>query len=387
MATVDLVQRSEAWFEWRKQGITASMIPVIMGLSAYQTPYELWAELVGLKEPADLSNSFHVQRGVEQEPEARDAVEQEYGRPYMPVCVEADHNTLFKASLDGLYQSGSEKEVLEIKCPCEKIYNEILELKGQAPTFLMYASQVQWQLNCTGAPQGRLYFYLRGKRPISTTIRRNDSFIKQAEEAALTFWNLVQTKTPPPLIDGRDKVVYDLDELDNSWEQKVKVYKQQSKVLSELELKVKEAKAEIKQLEQYFTSQIPEDVQTFDKDGIRATRVDRKGSVDYKKLIAEIEDQLNVVIPPEMINTHTKKGTTYFRVSAVEPTEQEVSAQEEPVAPSAEVQQEPIQPTPPESVPGLVKPEVQSEPEAEVVITQPRQAQSYFEKSSSNVFF
>ncbi|MFA0356878.1 lambda-exonuclease family protein [Vibrio breoganii] len=387
MAIVDYVQRSDAWFEWRKQGITASMIPVIMGLSAYQTPYELWAEMVGLKEPADLSNSFHVQRGVEQEPEARDAVEAEYGRPYMPVCVEADHNPLFKASLDGLYKTSSEQEVLEIKCPCEKIYNEILELKGQAPTFLMYASQVQWQLNCTGAPQGRLYFYLRGKRPISTTIRRNDSFIKQAEEAALTFWNLVQTKTPPPLIDGRDKVVYDLDELDNSWEQKVKVYKQQSKVLSELELKVKEAKAEIKQLEQYFTSQIPEDVQTFDKDGIRATRVDRKGSVDYKKLIAEIEDQLNVVIPPEMINTHTKKGTTYFRVSAVEPTEQEVSAQEEPVAPSAEVQQEPIQPTPPESVPGLVKPEVQNEPEAEVVITQPRQAQSYFEKSSSNVFF
>ncbi|MEZ9922286.1 YqaJ viral recombinase family protein, partial [Vibrio breoganii] len=45
MAIVDYVQRSDAWFEWRKQGITASMIPVIMGLSAYQTPYELWAEL------------------------------------------------------------------------------------------------------------------------------------------------------------------------------------------------------------------------------------------------------------------------------------------------------------------------------------------------------
>lgn len=351
MATVDLVQRSDAWFEWRKQGITASMIPVIMGLSAYQTPYELWAELVGLKEPADLSNSWHVQRGVEQEPEARDAVEQEYGRPYMPVCVEADHNPLFKASLDGLYQSGSEKEVLEIKCPCEKIYNEILELKGQAPTFLMYASQVQWQLNCTDAPQGKLYFYLRGKRPISTTIRRNDSFIKQAEEAALTFWNLVQTKTPPPMIEGRDKVVYDLEETDNSWEKSVKAYKEKSKVLSELELKVKEAKADVKELEQYFTSQIPDGVQTFDKDGIRATRVDRKGGIDYKKLIAEIEDQLNVVIPPEMINNHTKKGTTYYRVTTVEPEEQEVSTQEEPEASNAEVSNEPIQPTPPESIP------------------------------------
>ena len=49
MAIVDLVQRSDAWFEWRKTGITASMIPVIMGLSPYQTPYRLWAELVGWK--------------------------------------------------------------------------------------------------------------------------------------------------------------------------------------------------------------------------------------------------------------------------------------------------------------------------------------------------
>ncbi|GAD91344.1 hypothetical protein VHA01S_085_00220 [Vibrio halioticoli NBRC 102217] len=381
---VDYVQRSDAWFEWRKQGITASMIPVIMGLSAYQTPYELWAELVGLKEPADLSNSWHVQRGVEQEPEARDAVEQEYGRPYMPVCVEADHNKLFKASLDGLYKSGSDKEILEIKCPCEKIYNEILELKGQAPTFLMYASQVQWQLNCTDAPHGKLYFYLRGKRPISTAIRRNDSFIKQAEEAALTFWNLVQTKTPPPMIEGRDKVVYDLEETDNSWESKVNRYKVKSKDLSELEAKVKQAKAEVKELEQYFTAQIPDDVQTFDKDGIRATRVERKGSIDYKKLIADIEDQLNVVIPPQMINSHTKKSSTYFRVSTVEPEEKPVSAPTSVVS----VQPEPILPTKPESIPGLEKPEVQKEPEVEdVVIAQPRQAKSYFEKSSHNVFF
>lgn len=104
MAIIDLVQRSEAWFEWRKGGITASMIPVIMDMSPYQTPYELWAELVGLKEPADLTNNIHVQRGVAQEPEARDAVEEQYGKPYLPVCVEADHETLFRASLDGLYK-------------------------------------------------------------------------------------------------------------------------------------------------------------------------------------------------------------------------------------------------------------------------------------------
>ena len=231
MAIVDLVQRSDAWLAWRKTGITASMIPVIMERSPYQTPYQLWAELVGLKEPDDLSNNYHVQRGVEQEPEARDTVENEYGKPYMPVCVEADHNTLFKASLDGLYSLGNDKEVLEIKCPCEKIYNEILAQKGQAPTFQMYAAQVQWQLNCASASQGRLYFYLRGKRPISTAIRRNDAFIAKAEEKALWFWNCVQTKTPPPMMEGRDTVVYDLPQPDNTWQARVAQYTGQPRTL------------------------------------------------------------------------------------------------------------------------------------------------------------
>lgn len=385
MATVDLVQRSDAWFEWRKQGITASMIPVIMGLSSYQTPYQLWAELVGLKEPDDLSNNYHVQRGVEQEPEAREAVEQEVGRPYLPVCVEADHNPLFKASLDGLYQSGSDMEVLEIKCPCEKIYNEILELKAHSPTFLMYAAQVQWQLNCSGATKGKLYFYLRGKRPVSTTIFRNEAFIKEAEDAALSFWNWVQTQTPPPLVE-KDKVVYDIDKTDE-WSHKVKSYTTKSKELAELEALVKQAKAEIKTLEQYFTSKIPDDVQSFEQDGIRATRVERKGSVNYKNLIADIEQQMDFEVPQVMMDRHTKAGTTYFRVSVIDDVEPQ---------PESNVATEQAVLTPPEAFLDATNTDVRNEqtangatekPVAPAEIAKPREARSYFEKSSNNVFF
>ncbi|WP_305372776.1 YqaJ viral recombinase family protein [Photobacterium leiognathi] len=318
MAIVDLVQRTEAWFDWRKKGITASMIPVIMGLSAYQTPYQLWAEFVGLKEPDDLSGNYHVQRGVEQEPEAREAVENEYGRPYLPVCVEADHNPLFKASLDGLYQLGDDREVLEIKCPCEKIYNEILELKGSAPTFQMYAAQVQWQLNCSGATRGRLYFYLRGKRPISTGIQLNKAFIEKAEEMALQFWQLVKTKTPPPLDPERDTVVYELEQAPNDWASSVETYKAKAALVSERETELKAMKAEMKELEKYFTSQIPDDVQTFDKDGIRATRVERKGTIDYKKVLSEVEQQLNIVIDDSLIANNTKPSSTYFRITVTD---------------------------------------------------------------------
>ncbi|WP_318429322.1 lambda-exonuclease family protein [Photobacterium leiognathi] len=390
MAIVDLVQRTEAWFDWRKEGITASMIPVIMGLSAYQTPYQLWAEFVGLKEPDDLSGNYHVQRGVEQEPEAREAVENEYGRPYLPVCVEADHNPLFKASLDGLYQLGEDSEVLEIKCPCDKIYNEILELKGSAPTFQMYAAQVQWQLNCSGATRGRLYFYLRGKRPISTGIQRNDTFIKKAEEMALQFWQLVKTKTPPPLDPERDTVVYELEQAPNDWASSVETYKAKAALVSERETELKAMKAEMKELEKYFTSQIPDDVQTFDKDGIRATRVERKGTVDYKKVLSEVEQQLNIVIDDSLIANNTKPSSTYFRITVTDGDSSDETAAKD----DSEQPKQVITARDPQAVlddanvsvePTKTKaPQEAAPPKEEATVRSPK---SFFDKATENMFF
>jgi len=408
MAIVDLVQRSEAWFAWRKTGITASMIPVIMGLSPYQTAYQLWAELVGYKKPDDLSNNYHVQRGVAQEPEARDVVENEYGRPYMPVCVMADHNSLFLASLDGLYSSGTEREVLEIKCPCEKIYQEILAMKGRAPTFQMYAAQVQWQLNAASAKVGRLYFYLRGFRPISTEIKRNDAFIAQAEEKAIWFWNLVQTKTPPPMIEGRDKVVYDtpISNVDPTWLKRVEQLKEKNKRLVEMEKHIKAVKADIKQLEQYFTGQIPEEAKTFEKDGIRATRVERNGSVDYQQLLESIKSEMNIVIPESMIEKCRKEGTSYFKVTVSDNSTDSVSTQEKSETPEVEenttVQNKPqelvktAQVLTPKQLDSselgyqpaskvTTQEEVKSTPSGEMVFPIP--ASNFFEKSNQSVFF
>lgn len=401
MPIVDIVQRSEKWHVWRGQGITASMIPVIMGLSPYKTRYELWAELVGFKKPDDLSNNFHVQRGVEQEPEAREAVENEYGKPYMPVCVEADHNPLFRASLDGLYKNGDQKEVLEIKCPCEKIYYEILELKGKAPTFLMYAAQVQWQLNTSGAATGKLYFYLRNKRPLSTPIRRNDAFIEKAEKAAIEFWNLVQTKQAPDMIEGRDKVIYNtpISNTDHAWLAKVEQYKEKKAYLEELKLKTEGVNADLKQLESYFTEQVPENIPTFSKDGIRATRVNKDGNIDYPALLTEIQSELNVQIPSELIEKHRKNGSTYFRVTVQEqPSDKGVSLEQ--YTPSVDEVKEPevelMQATPAEFIiPKVLEPQM---PEVETTQAEQNQiidstpikplpSSNYFEKTAQRMYF
>ena len=62
MQFVELDQRTDAWFEWRKNGITASESPVIVGLSPYQTPWRLWAEKTGFMERPDLSKNPNVDR-------------------------------------------------------------------------------------------------------------------------------------------------------------------------------------------------------------------------------------------------------------------------------------------------------------------------------------
>lgn len=400
MAIVDIVQLTDKWFAWRKEGITASMIPVIMGLSPYQTPYQLWAELVGYKEPDDLSNNYHVQRGIAQEPEARDVVETQYGKPYMPCCVEADHNTLFKASLDGLFSFNNEKEVLEVKCPCEKIYMEILQLQAKAPTFQMYAAQVQWQLNCSNSKQGRLFFYLRGHRPISTQITRNDSFIASAEKAALEFWELVQTKTPPPMIQGRDKVVYDVPvaNADPAWLAKVDQYKEMAKQYSDMKAKSDAAKAELKKLESYFTSNIPDNAPSFYKDGIRATKVERAGSIDYLKLIKAIEEKFDISIEEDFINSFKSEGSSYYRVTAGEPETEDQKALNASITniASANTAQQ-------VNVTHLVKEMPKTSPKVDKValtkgierntgndsheLATPVPANDYFKKSTKNMFF
>jgi putative phage-type endonuclease len=323
MAIVDLVQRTEKWLDWRKEGITASMIPVIMGLSPYQTAYELWAELTGLKTPADLSNNWHVQRGVEQEPEARATIENELGKPFIPVCVEADHNKRFKASLDGLFMSNEATEVLEVKCPCEKIYRSIGELKGKSDNFQMYAAQVQWQLNCSGAQKGYLYFYLRGERPINATIRRNQGFIDNAESKALAFWDLVQRKTPPARVE-RDTVVYELqNSVDNAetstsmWDKNVTAYKAVNRKMKALETQSKALKEEVKVIEDYFKAKIPDDAVTFDKDGIRATKCERTGAIDNDAFLVALSEKTGQPFTDlvDLQETHRASATSYYRIA------------------------------------------------------------------------
>jgi len=104
MKVVDLNQRSDEWLQWRSKGVTASDIPIILGLSPYKTRWQLWAEKVGRINAPDISNNPNVKRGVRLEDEARQLAEGRYGEVLLPLLGNALDGMCCVRALMGLIQ-------------------------------------------------------------------------------------------------------------------------------------------------------------------------------------------------------------------------------------------------------------------------------------------
>lgn len=310
MAIVDFKQRSPEWLEWRRTGITASMIPVIMGNSPYMTPYQLWAEFVGLKKPDDLSNNWHVQRGVEQEPEALDLIQSLYGKLFMPCCIESDENTLFKASLDGLSIDGT-NEVVEIKCPCKSIYEEIISQQTNSKSFKMYYGQVQWQMFVAGTDKAKMFFYLRGQQPIQIAIKRNENYINEAKNKAIEFWALIQNNIQPELT-IQDTVIYNVeDSQSKEWIETANKYIELEKLIETKKAEIADTTKQLNDLKEKLITFIPDNCNSVKKGGIKVTRSERQGRIDLDAVERHLVDK-NILVS---MDDFRKEPTTSYRIS------------------------------------------------------------------------
>ena len=120
MKIVSFDQGSDSWLKWRKGGIGASDISIIMGSNPYKTPLQLWEIKCGYREE-DVVNRA-MQHGINHEDVARQWLNQNLQLHLQPVCVEDDDKSHFRASLDG-YDFDHET-LVEIKCPIsEKVFD------------------------------------------------------------------------------------------------------------------------------------------------------------------------------------------------------------------------------------------------------------------------
>lgn len=198
----DIQQGSLEWHKWRKGKLSASKAPIILGLSPYQTSYQLWEEELGLRDPQP--NSQHMQDGLNIEDAARDYFFQLTGICVNPACVTSSRNPLFIASLDGM--NAVRDIILEIK-KNNKSYHEMAR---SGNIFESHYAQVQHHMYVMDLKECHYLSYRMGDE-VLVKVARNNAFIDDMVVKQLDFYEMLQNLTPPPLTD-RDYIDMSNDE-------------------------------------------------------------------------------------------------------------------------------------------------------------------------------
>ena len=186
---VDFDQGSPEWLAWRDEGIGASELPIILGISPYCTPYKLWQRKMKFEE--DQISTKAMEKGNELEPYVRETINMTQKFSFEPVCCVHQDLDWALASLDGI--DTEKKCILEVK------YNNAAKHKdvkrGLIPA--IHKPQVQWQLYVTGYEKG-IYASTDGEEIITKEFKRDDDYITETLiPAATEFYRSLKEYDPP----------------------------------------------------------------------------------------------------------------------------------------------------------------------------------------------
>lgn len=177
-------QGSDAWREWRHNGIGASDASTIMGENRFKSASELLREKRG-PVPGFAQNAA-MARGTELEPEARRLYVAKSGKEVRPVCLQSTRYEWLRASLDGL--AINHDAVVEIKCG-QSAYRTTYQTRS-VPDY--YYGQMQHILAVTGLNSLDYWCYWPGCTPLLIPVQRNSSYIERLLSAEFEFWSRVQ---------------------------------------------------------------------------------------------------------------------------------------------------------------------------------------------------
>jgi putative phage-type endonuclease len=156
----ELTQNTPEWLEFRRKKIGASDAPIILEVSPWKTPYQLWLEKTSGSLPP---STVRQKRGLELEELARQVFEKKTGMIMFPKVVLHPSLDWMMASLDGIDIDG--QAIVEIKCPGQTDHD--VAKTGKVPE--KYIPQLQHQLAVTGV-EIAYYFSFDGNDGVSVSM-------------------------------------------------------------------------------------------------------------------------------------------------------------------------------------------------------------------------
>lgn len=190
----------------RKLGIGGSDMPIILGLSSYKTPYQLYLEKIGESEPDSEMTPFqywgHQLEGV---------IREEFAKRNNVVvetpdsCVHPFHDFL-RGNVDGYIPAWN--AVLEVKCSSGFMAHEWGE-DGSDTIPMQYLVQVAHYCAVLNADCAYIAVLIGGNDYREFKYTRDLALESKIMDAAKKFWECVQTRTPPEPINQIDlKLMY-----------------------------------------------------------------------------------------------------------------------------------------------------------------------------------
>ena len=260
-AILKLVQGTADWHTHRAQSRNASETPAVLGVSPWQTPYQLWCIRTGR---VAQEVTAPMRRGSELEPAARTAYEAQTGLVMEPLVLQDGD---YSASLDGITFDGS--RILEIKCPYKGKTSELWQSVSAGEVPEHYGWQIEHQCMVSGAKRAHLWVF-DGKQGLLLEVAARPERWPQIHAAWDTFAHFLSTDTPPPLT-AKDVRIRD----DAVWRAAAEAYVEAKAAVDGAAVLLDAAKENLVALAGHTSEQ---------GHGVTVTQYVKAGAVDYKKV-------------------------------------------------------------------------------------------------------
>lgn len=214
---VDHVKDTEQWHQLRGLGIGGSDAGIVMNVSQYHTPYELWEQKCGISERLFTTNEA-IEKGNALEPIMFNLFKTLYSSKYevidtKDISLSNKQFPFMRANLDGalIERSTEKKGILEIKSTT--IQNAAMFNYWNNDNIpILYFFQCLHYLYTTGFDFAVVYAILdipwlnkQETRLIKMYRKDLEADIELLVKTELWFWDKVKTNNPPPFLENRNK--------------------------------------------------------------------------------------------------------------------------------------------------------------------------------------
>jgi len=194
----------DAWLDARRGGIGASEIAAVAGLSRRRGPWDVWSSKV---DGTELEPSDAMRWGQFIESRIVDWWARETGRWVGPggLFRHPEHDWLIATPDAVVYEPGLDYLINGVQSQVQAVVdakNAGWHMGGDwdddgAP--VEYICQITWQMLAVGVTDGYLVAAIGGKPPTERHFTLDDDLAAALTARGAGFWDLVQTRTPPPL--------------------------------------------------------------------------------------------------------------------------------------------------------------------------------------------